>query len=610
VCSVAFLVAGCDEDLSIDPTPDIPDTISEVSFDTTPPFDVPPDTQNRDTFPVETVDIREPGDVSGEPITGTALAGIVVRWDAPLELCNAWREGATIEQEVAHKVHLTIPAQARSDLAFESLRSAPMNGVRVTTGPFAGESVEPIADTRVSYFDVVAGQGYDALGAEITHDLGPGGVLVESYAVTRAPGQTGAVAIGDGFEVTFAWAPEVGGAPHPLESCSIPASYETAIAVLAAPAPQAGGLSATLMRFYGTLYSDFSAGSYPVRLISSQVVLSDEPYRIFQASGEWAQTYAAQHHNWGETTRIDFTKDLGTWFTIFQPLARGEEIWAGAVSQVQLEDVGGGSTGEVTITRLAADGTPSDLKLATASAWRRVDNNHLGRELAKTCQGTVGAVGFGDHIAQLMLCPDAGGPRGNRLVGIVPVMWNVDPSVVGELVTSDEIATLSGRLGWSATIGTSTLIIEPQEGGGFITDVLDADGTSVSNAYADLYELGPMGGWDAPIEAGADGISVKIARRWAAQGVGESSIYAPESMALSWGDNVYVVSAWDRLAYVNTHHNWNDTLDATTDDGHVLHWKIVYDFENAQGLVQRVWVTDAAGNEVLAPTVVTPVDAP
>ncbi len=79
-------------------------------------------------------------------------------------------------------------------------------------------------------------------------------------------------------------------------------------------------------------------------------------------------------------------------------------------------------------------------------------------------------------------------------------------------------------------------------------------------------------------------------------------------MSLSWADNVYTVSDWDRLAYVNTHHNWNDTLAATTDDGHVLHWKIEYDFENEAGLVQHVWVTGPGGEEVLAPTVVESVD--
>lgn len=613
---LGLVVTGCDDSSDAPIVGPNPDTF----FDTGVPIDVPPDSASFDTFPPETgidtftdtgPDTRDTsGDVSGEPITGTALDGIVVTWEAPLELCNAWREGATVEAEVAHKVHLSIPPQPRSDLAFATLKGAAMNGVKVKTGPFAGESLLPIADTRVSYFDLVEGDGYDALGAEITHDLGPGGVLIESYSVTRAPGQTGKVEIGNGFEVTFAWAPEGGGEPHPLESCSIPDNYETAIAVLPAPAATPGGLSATLLRWYGTLYSEFSAGSYPVRLITSQVILSDEPYRIFQASGPWAQTYAAQHHNWGETSRIDFAKDLGTWFTLFQPLAAGEEIWAGAVSKVQLEDVGGGTAGKAIITRLSATGAPTDVTFTTANAWRRVDGNHLRRELAATCQGTVGAVGFGDHVAQLMLCPDASGPRGNRLVGIVPVMWNVDPSVVGEVVTADRISTLSGRLGWSATIGTSTFIVEPQENGGFITDVLDKDGTSVGNAYADLYELGVMGGWDSPIEAAADGgIRVSIARRWAAQGVGESSIYAPESMLLTWGDNAYLVDAWDRLAYVNTHHNWNDTLDATTDDGHVLHWKIIYDFENAQGLVQSVWVTDADGNEVLAPTVVTPVDS-
>ncbi len=607
-------LAACGDDL---PTPgaDVPfDSFPETGtvidtavFDTFPPPDSGPDTY--DTY--DTGDTRDTtGDVTGEPITGTALEGITVSWSAPLELCNAWREGATIEEELAHKVHVSLPAQTRGDLAFATLRAAPLNGVKVQTGPFAGETVQALADTRVTYYDVLAGEGYDALGAEIEHDLGPGGVLVESYSVTRAPGQTGEVEIGDSYEVRFAWAPAAGRETHPLEACALPATYETAVAVLAAPGGGPGALSATLVRIYGTLHSEISAGSYPVRLIASQVVLSDEPWRVFQATGPWAQTYAAQHHNWGETSRIDFSRDLGSWYTVFAPLARGEPIWANAVAKVQLADVGGGGDGTATITRLGADGTPTDVVFQTGDGWRRVDKHHLGRELALTCgDGTVGAVGFGDHVAQLMLCPDAGGPRGQKLVGVVPVLWQVEPGVVGQVFAGSAIGTMSGRLGWVVAIGAGKMIVEPQENDGFIIDVLDAGGTSVSNTYATLYDLGPVGGWDAPIDAAAEGVTVKIARRWAAQGVGESSIYAAESMSMTWGDNAYTVEAWDRLEYVNSHHNWQDTLAATTDDGHVLHWSITYDFE-AGGLTQRVWVTGPNGAEVLAPTIVTSVGAP
>jgi hypothetical protein len=161
-------------------------------------------------------------------------------------------------------------------------------------------------------------------------------------------------------------------------------------------------------------------------------------------------------------------------------------------------------------------------------------------------------------------------------------------------------------LGWEVPIGDTLLQVRPQADGAFITDVIDGSGTSLGSTYSELFTLAPPTGWDAPVSASAGDVHVIIDRRWAGQGIGESSIYGVALVELAWGDERRRVEAWDRIDYVNTHHNWNDTLAATTDDGLVLHWKIVYDFQHGDGLVQTVWVTDADGAEVLAPTIVTP----
>ncbi len=595
-------IAACGDDDQ--PRPDT-SADAEVS-ETTPDTEVDGELTEPDGEVGETADTREttnPGDVTGQPLEGTTLDGIRVDWDRSLALCNAWSEGASIEDELAHKVHITMTGQARSDLTFDSLANATVLGPTVKTGPFAADKVLPIATSRVARYEVIAGEGYDALGAEIEHDLGVGGVLVESYSVARAADNDDDVQVGEGLEVTFLWAPAPGETFHALQPCAVPDDYSTAIAVL--PASNAT-MHATFTRYYGTYDSELSAGSYPVRLIASQVALSDDPWRVFQANGEWAQTYAAQHHNWGETTRIDFTRDLGAYHTVFKPLQDGDMITAGAIKTVQFADVGRGEEGSVVITRLGSSGAESSITMTTARQWRRVDSDYLGRQV-EACDGRViGAVGYGDHVAQIATCADAAGPQGKRLVAVVPVQWNAAPAEVGN--PQDKITATSS--GWSVAIGASTMHIDPVDDGAFIIDVRDAAGESVANSYAEPYPLSPYIGWDVPVESQSDEVYVHIDRRWAAQGVGESQVYAVASMTMTWPDNAYVVDAWDQLDYTNTHHNWNDTIEATTADGHVLHWTIVYDFESQLGLVQTVWVTDAEGTEVLAPTVVTAITAP
>ena len=548
----------------------------------------------------ETRETTNPGDVTGAPLAGTTLEGIRVHWERSLDLCNAWSEGASIDDELAHKVRVTMTGQARFDLAFDSLASASVLGPTVKTGPMSNGKVTPIATSRVARYEVIRGEGYDALGAEIEHDLGAGGVLVESYSVARAEDDDDSVEIGEGAEVTFLWAPAPGEAFHLLQPCAMPADFTTAIAVLPASNETLG---ATFIRYYGTVDSEFSAGSYAVRLIASQVVMSDQPWRMFQATGEWAQTYAAQHHNWDEATRIDFTRDLKSYHTVFKPLLDGQPIVAGELKTVQLAGVGGGDEGSVVITRLDAAGAETNIAMTTARQWRRVDSDHLGRQVDACAGRAIAAIGYGDHVAQIVTCADAAGPQGKKLVAVVPVVWGAAPAEVGNVF--DGITTTA--TGWSLEVGTSTLHLTPDGDDVYTMDVLVA-GESVSNTESLPYQLAPEKAYDAPVESQGDGVFVHIDRRWVGQGSGRSSIYAIASMTLTWPDNAYVVDGWDQLDYTNTHHNWDDTLDATTWDGHVLHWKIVYDFD--VGLIETVWVTDASGAEVLAPTVVTPIEAP
>jgi len=59
---------------------------------------------------------------------------------------------------------------------------------------------------------------------------------------------------------------------------------------------------------------------------------------------------------------------------------------------------------------------------------------------------------------------------------------------------------------------------------------------------------------------------VQITRLWAGQGAGHTTIFAPLAFRFARGDEVVRVEAWDRMAYTNTHHNWDDVLVVTTDE--------------------------------------------
>ncbi|MCC6620342.1 MAG: hypothetical protein IT385_03760 [Deltaproteobacteria bacterium] len=569
-------------------------TTSEVSTDTTTTSDATADAPD-----------------SGGSLDGTPLDGVGVTWSDTLVLCNAWQEGASRADELAHKVRVTLPPQVRTSLALEALGAVTLSGAYVETGPFADERWRPTATSSAAagdYFLTTDG-AYSTVLAMVIHDLGGAGRLVEGYAVTRGGDITGDVDAAAGLELAFGWAPVGDANFHLLEPCDAPDDFEDAAEVLTAAEPTSGGLGATLIRFYRTRHSELSAGSYPVRWQATQVVLSDMPWNVIQATGPWAHTYVAAHHNWSEASVVDLSRDLAGWQTIFQPLADDKPIREGALARVELADVGGGGDGALTLTRLASDGTPSTITMDTGPSWRRVDANHLRRHHAGDCAAPdIGLAGFSEHVAQLVLCPDAGGPRGKRLVGVAPVVWAGAPEVAGELLDKTAITTRTG--GWTVAVGATKLLVDPQADGAYIVDIQDAQGTSLGSAYSELYPLAPQAGWGGPVAAvgtaGGDEVAVSIDRVWAAQGVGESAIYAVASVTLTWGERTWTVDAWDHIRYTNTHHNWNDTLVATSDDGHVIHWTITYDFMNGEGLVQRVWVEDAEGETVLGETIVTP----
>ena len=103
-------------------------------------------------------------------------------------------------------------------------------------------------------------------------------------------------------------------------------------------------------------------------------------------------------------------------------------------------------------------------------------------------------------------------------------------------------------------------------------------------------------------------VSLEIVRHRVGQGAGESTIFAPVSTSLSFGETRVFTNGFDTQKYTNTHHNWNDELDATArhEDGDVqIHWLVEVDFKGEEFLIYTVTATQN-GTELLAPTRVQP----
>lgn len=538
-------------------------------------------------------------------LVGTFLAATEVAWDETMTLCSVWREGASLEDELAHKVRMTLEARPRPGLSRAALEGATLGGVELQTSPFSTGRYRPVASSTVASWTLLRYESYDTVLATVTHTLGEVGVLEERYSVARDASANPTVIVkADGTELTFWWRPAGADEAFMLGPCDAPQSWERAVEAVVV---ERGGETSTLLRFYRTPFSEITAGSYPVQLEATTIHLGVDNAWPVTAKGFWAHTYVAEHHNWGDDTLIDFARDLGGWQMVFGPLARGEKPRFSTISRIEYLDVRGDDAGEVALSVIDTHGEVTRTTWDVIAGPRRVDAPEVGREFDHLCGApSVGLVGYGDHMAQLVFCPATGAPQGKTLIGVVPVVWRGADSEVGSRLGGSAIQPLSGRPGWTVAIGTTRLVVEPQPDDYYLIDVLDARGQSLAQMWSNLMPLEPAAGWEAPVRAASsDGeLALEIDREWVAQGVGHSAIYACPRVSLRWGERVDVVDAWDAIAYDNTHHNWEDGLSATTYDGLTLHWKLTFDIFGGAGFTHEVWVTDAGGEVLLEKTVV------
>ncbi len=543
----------------------------------------------------------QPGSV--EPICSTNLAGVGIVWSDTLELCNYWQDQPDLDVELARKVHLTLPPQSRAGLAKSALSSATLDDVRVRRSPFAADQQHVVAADVISTIDTydLTGPLSEAmLNVLITHELGTAGTLAESFTVFRQPGNNDPV-VYDGVATTFTFFSLGQTAPEdaiPLQPCDGHAGLASAAQVLVGEAT--GGEQVTVLRLFN---SRLGIGSYPVYFTGARVTLSEQPWSPFDASSRWAFTYAAQHHNWEEHSLLDFSRNLTDYHTY---LSSGTSYTHEVIRDIEFFNIAGSSgdqTIDVTFVDLATDGTRSTTYTVQVP-WAWVDDESLRLSYLGNCaNGDVFTLGGSEYQFQLVTCPRTA-PPGFDLLALAPVAFAHDMLQAGKHFIGSNIVetTVDSKPAFGVTVGASEVDIIDFSETYFRLTVRDSGGQTVQDRLASPTDLRIF--WSDEIlraESTAAGIYTEVKRRWAAQGVGESAIYAPVHFVLSFNGETHFVEAWDRIDYTNTHHNWGDSLVAE-DDTLRMFWRVQY----ANGpLVHWVRAETLDGVEVLVETEVT-----
>ncbi|MBI5542321.1 MAG: hypothetical protein HY901_00405 [Deltaproteobacteria bacterium] len=540
-------------------------------------------------------------------VSGTPLENVAVQWPGPIDLCTRWRENNELAQEVARKVHVAIPQQVRLGLQPWQLAQARVDGLLVEKGNLSSQRWRPSEDSiglSLRHYEVSTTGDYTSLQASIAHDLGAAGVLVERYQLYRSAQHTEPVVIGGG-EDQVGFHLEMLGVPEPieLEACQGEPDWEKAVEVLRATR---AGRHLVIHRYMDTRQL-VRRGTYAVRLRGVQVAFTDAAWAVIESGDFFAQTYAAQHHNWFEDSLIDFTQEPRLYHTVFRPISEGGAGIPATPERLALNDVQGLDTlSYIDLTTRNPDGDATTERWDVQGGWTRVDDTVMTRRLtcddASTFLVGLSGNGYMDSF-QLLTCPQAAAP-GYSLEGVVPVWFAEDPAVIGTLIEKAAIspASSSGRAGHSVKVGAFTVTFSTSNGTSFFVDVRDAQGQSTASYLSDKGELGP---YPEPrhetltAQSGAGDVSMMLERQRAGQGDGMSTIYVPLSFSMTFGGRTYVVDAMDRLRYTNTHHNWEDALEAKTGDGLVLLWRTRFLDE----IHHEVEVKRESGEQVLAPTV-------
>ncbi|MBI5544447.1 MAG: hypothetical protein HY901_11190, partial [Deltaproteobacteria bacterium] len=519
-------------------------------------------------------------------VSGTPLENVEIQWPRPLDLCNRWMEGNELSQEIARKVHVAIHRQERLGLQPWQLARARVDGVLVERGNLSSQRWRPAAERiglSFRQYEVSTAGAYTSLQASIAHDLGAAGVLVESYQLNRNTQETGPLVV-DGNSPGVGFHLELPGVAETisLEPCQGEADWDEAVEFLHAAR---GGRHLVIGRFMDTRAS--MAGSYPVRLRGVRLAFTDEAWLGLESGEFFAQTYAAQHHNWFEDSLIDFTQEPRLYHSVFRPISEGAVRIPATPERLVLTDLQGWDTPQyIDVTTRESDGTTMTERWDVQRGWVRVDDDRLTERASSECPGAsvfllglcpvaspnlsgLGPFAYTDSCFQLLTCPKPAAP-GYDLLGVVPVWFEKDPTLIGTPLDKTAITSASdgsGATGHLIRMGTYSVSILTSDRTFFSVEVKDAQGRVTTEYVAEKSELGPYPEPRSDVLSAANAagdISMILERRWVGQAAGNSSINAPISFSLTFGGKTYLVDAMDRLRYTNTHHNWEDALEART----------------------------------------------
>lgn len=515
-------------------------------------------------------------------LAGTSLEGIRVDWAEPLELCDLWREGASLEEALSQKAHLTLQPERRG-LGRGELEAARLSGL-LRRGATAERQWAIDGGRRADRVEWrLEGPPEDTqLFARLEHDLGGGNILSEQLVVRRSAGDRRPVRFTTEGERGFR--PEVSfwlrrGSESPgafLAPCRGFVGPEPAIEVLAA---QTATQTVILLRHLWT--EQQAEGSRPIFLERAEVMFQGLAEQ--EARGPLTLFYAAEHHNFDEHSRIDFTEDVVAREMTLEPWMRGESPARERV--IERVDVLANSfedAPEVAVQILdTTAGTRTTHRLTPlARFWSRVDAVDLARRFATPACPSPEVEGvmvyayrsIGLTRLQIVRCPGA-------VLAAVPVTSFTEPALVGRTITG----LLQDASGVQIPLGARTLVLRAR-GGGYDFRVLDAAGVELEAGFGGPAPI------DAPPavdevwrgESASGDVVVEHTTRLAGFG-GLTNVLAAVAFELRFARRTHRVEALDRLDFHWTHHNWDDSFDAETDE-----------------LRLRWWTTPGDGTELLS----------
>jgi hypothetical protein len=549
-----------------------------------------------------------PSEVIGDGLlTGSHLVATTTRWASTLDLCVRSPSTVSIEDARAYKARITLPPQVRGALTLDALEDATVVATVVERSPFSADHHRPTATSAVTQWELRRYADHDTMVATIDHTFEGLGTITESYEVTRRADEPSDVVVDEAStEVAFSWRPAGRDEGHALVPCNGSDEGEEIIDVVGVAL---GDYSSVLIRVHHAFSGADGSLTNDVRHATTLWQGELNYLSGIPASGYWAHSQG-KHHDGRDITEVDRSRDLAAWQLVYKLRAAGNETTRDIISKVHYLEGRDDLPGTIEISRLNSDGTTSKTTSDTKTRPRRIDAPFLAREYADCASPTIGAL-WSDHVPMLQVafCPSVSGPRGLTLAALVPIGQIFPPQFVGQVFAGTAIVNLPDGSGWTVRVGAHRVVVVLRDDGRLDVDVLTDGDVSVVDPIGQLRPLRPVAGENDQIHVTSldDDVELVIERSSLRSRGVASIIYALSEVVFRWGERHHRIRAWDALDYTNTHHNWDDSLQATTPDGDIIHWRYdFYDPVTAVSDVHRVWVTDAGGEILLPETLVYP----